>query len=130
MIFENLILKNLNFNENDRLKLPPEKTNIDPRKLRDYLLNPAHPEGATKAEYLNEIGYNQENYHILEVDLRNQYLICDVQPGKVSIYGVKYEIVAPLVGPNGKKRLFRYVWMIRKRETYARLITLIPEKKL
>ncbi len=112
------------------MKLLPEKTNIDPRKLRDYLLNPAHPEGATKAQYLSEMGYNQENYHILEVDLRNQHLICDVQPGKVSIFGVKYEIVAPLVGPNGKKRLIRSVWMIRKSETFARLITLIPEKKL
>jgi hypothetical protein len=124
------MLKNFNFNENDRLKLLPEKTNIDPRKLRDYLLNPAHPEGATKAQYLSEMGYNQENYRILEVDLRSQHLTCDAQPGKVSIYGVKYEIVAPLVGPNGKKRLIRSVWMIRKSDTFARLITLIPEKKL
>ena len=124
------MLKNLDFNENDRLKLLPEKTNIDPRKLRDYLLNPAHPEGATKAQYLSEMGYNQENYHILEVDLHNQHLPCDVQPGKVSIYGVKYAIVAPLVGPNGKRRLIRSVWMIRKNDTFARLITLIPEKKL
>ena len=112
------------------MKLLPEKTNIDPRKLRDYLLNPAHPEGATKAQYLSEMGYNQENYHILEVDLRNQHLTCDVQPGKVSIYGIKYEIVAPLVGPNGKKRVIRSVWMIRKGDSFARLITLIPEKKL
>ena len=124
------MLNKLNFSEKDRLKLLPEKTNIDPRKLRDYLLNPAHPEGATKAQYLSEMGYNQENYHILEVDLRNQHLICDVQPGKVSIYGIKYEIVAPLVGPNGKKRVIRSVWMIRKGDTFARLITLIPEKKL
>lgn len=112
------------------MKLPADKIIIDVRKLRDYLLNPAHPEGATKAQYLSEIGYNQENYHILEVDLRNQHLICDVQPGKVSNYGVKYEIVAPLVGPNGKERLIRSVWMIRKREDFVRLITLIPEQKL
>ena len=112
---------------------PPEKffrLRSGALKLRDYLLNPAHPEGATKAQYLSELGYNQENYHILEVDLRNQHLTCDVQPGQVSIYGIKYEIVAPLVGPNGKKRLIRSVWMIRKSDTFARLITLIPEKKL
>jgi filamentous hemagglutinin len=124
------MLNKLNFSEKDRLKLPPEKTKIDQRKLRDYLLNPAHPEGATKAQYLSEMGYNQENYHILEVDLRNQHLTCDVQPGKESIYGLKYEILAPLVGPNGKKRLIRSVWMIRKSESFASLITLIPEKKL
>ena len=112
------------------MRLLSEKTNIDPRKLRDYLLNPAHPEGATKAKYLSEMGYNQENYHILEVDLRNQHLICDAKPGNISIYGIKYEIVAPLVGPNGKKRVIRSVWMIRKGDAFARLITLIPEKKL
>ena len=68
------MLNKLNFSEKGRLKLLPEKTTIDPRKLRDYLLNPAHPEGAAKAQYLSEMGYNQENYHILEVDLRNQHL--------------------------------------------------------
>ena len=112
------------------MKLLPDKIIIDVRKLRDYLLNPAHPEGATKAQYLSEMGYTQDNFHILEVDLRNQHLTCDEQPGKVSNYGVKYEIVAPLVGPNGKKRLIRSVWMIRKKEAFARLFTLIPEKKL
>jgi filamentous hemagglutinin len=124
------MLNKLNFSEKDRLKLPLDKIIIEVRKLRDYLLNPAHPEGATKAQYLSEMGYNQENYHILEVDLRNQHLTCDVQPGQVSIYGEKFEIVAPLVGPNGKKRTIRSVWMIRKSDTFARLITLIPEKKL
>ena len=124
------MLNKLNQIEKNGLKLLPEKTNIDPKKLRDYLLNLAHPEGATNAQYLSEMGYNQENYHILEVDLRNQHLICDEQPGKVSIYGKKYEIVAPLIGPNGKKRGIRSVWMIRKGDTIARLITLIPEKEL
>lgn len=112
------------------MKLLPDKIIIEAKKLRDYLLDPTHPEGSTKARYLSEIGYNQENYHTLEVDLRNQHLTCDVQPGQVSIYGVKYEIVAPLVGPNGKKRIIRSVWMIRKGDTFSRLITLIPEKKL
>jgi len=112
------------------LKLIPDKTYIDSRKLIDYLLNLTHPEGATKAQYLNEMGYNQENYHILEADLRTQHLTRDAQPGKESNYGMKYEIVAHLVGPNGEKRLIKSVWMIRKNDTFARLITLIPEKKL
>jgi hypothetical protein len=86
--------------------------------------------GATKARYLSEMGYNQENYHILEADLRNQHPTRDVQPGKMSYFGMKYEIVAPLVGPNGEMRLVRSVWMIRKNDIFARLITLIPEKKL
>jgi filamentous hemagglutinin len=112
------------------LKLSPDNTIIEVKKLRDYLLNPAHPEGATKARYLSEIGYNQENFQVLEDDLRDQHLTCNVIPGKTSIYGVKYEIIAPIVGPNGQKRLIRSIWMIRKGDTIARLITLIPEKEL
>jgi len=40
-----------------------------------------------------------------------------------------YEIVAPLVGPNGQKRWLRSIWMIRNGESVARFITLIPEKQ-
>lgn len=121
---------NQNLKYTNSLKLIPDKTYIDSRKLIDYLLNPAHPEGATKSQYLREMGYNQENYQILEADLRSQHLPLDVQPGKVSNYGVKYEIVAPLFGPNGEMRIVRSVWMIRKNDTFARLITLVPEKRL
>ncbi len=67
------------------MKLIPETTIIDPKKLRDYLLNLSHPEGATKAQYLAEMGYNQENSHILDIDLRNQHLTHNAQLGKVSI---------------------------------------------
>ena len=124
------MLNILNPHENDILKLSPDNTIIEVIKLRDYLLNPAHPEGATKARYLSQIGYNQENFQILETDLRDQHLTCDAKAGRKSIYGMKYDIVAPLVGPNGKERLVRSIWMIRKGDTVARLITLIPEKKL
>jgi len=51
-----------------------------------------------------------------------------VKPGRPSRYGRKYEICAPLRGPNGQQRWLRTVWMIRHGETSARLITLIPEK--
>lgn len=45
------------------------------------------------------------------------------------MYGEKYEIVAPLVGPNGNTRWLRSIWMVRKGEPVARFITLIPEKQ-
>ena len=48
--------------------------------------------------------------------------------GKESIYGKKYEIIA-LVGPNGQRRWLRSIWMIRANESFARFVTLIPEKK-
>lgn len=94
------------------------------------MLNFANPDGESKARFLEEIGYNQQNWQILEADLRAQHLSQEARPGKQSRYGEKYEIVAPLVGPNGQRHWLRSIWMIRNGESVARFITLIPEKQL
>ena len=112
------------------MKLSQQKTIIAPEKIRDYVLNHSNPEGDSKARYLEQMGYKQKNWKILQADLREQHLSQEVFPGKNSIYGVKYEILAPLVGPNGQMRWLRSIWMIRRGESIARFITLIPERKL
>lgn len=111
------------------MKLPKEATIIPAEKLRDYVVNPLSPDGASKARYLLAMGYDQHNWKTLEQDLRMQHLSQDVETGQQSVYGHKYEIRAPVVGPNGNRRWLRSVWMIRQGETVARLITLIPEKQ-
>ncbi len=111
------------------MKLSPKTTIIAAEKLRDYVLNFSNPDGESKARYLAEIGYEQDDWQRLETDLRLQHLTVEATSGKKSIYGEKYEIVAPLVGPNGKARWIRSIWMIRKGETFARFVTLVPEKK-
>ncbi len=111
------------------MKLSPQATIIAPEKLRDYALNPANPDGEPKARFLAEMGYEQQNWPRLEVDLRTQHLAQEARPGKRSMYGEKYEIVAPLVGPNGNTRWLRSIWMLRNGESVARFITLIPEKQ-
>jgi hypothetical protein len=111
------------------VKLSPITPIIAPEKLRDYALNPANPDGESKARFFGEMGYNQEDWQILEADLREQHLSQEAKPGKTSMYGEKHEIIAPLVGPNKQERWLRSIWMVRKEETVARFITLIPEKQ-
>lgn len=111
------------------MKLSQETTIIAPEKLRDYVVNVSNPDGASKAKFLLDIGYEQTNWKTLETDLRTQHLSQDVKPGKQSVYGRKYEILTPLVGPNGNRRWLRSVWMISQGESFARFITLIPEKQ-
>ena len=111
------------------MKLSSETTIIAPEKLRDYLLNPLNQDGKSKARYLSKIGYQQNNWQRLEFDLREQHLSIEAKPGKISNYGTKYEIIAPLVGPNGKERWVRSIWIARKNEFFARFVTLIPEKQ-
>ena len=110
------------------MKLSSKTAIIAPEKLRDYVLNLAHSDGKSKARFLSEMGYDQVTWQILEKDLREQHLTIEAFPGKKSIYGMKFEIVAPLVGPNGEKRWIRSIWMIRKGENVARFVTLIPEE--
>jgi hypothetical protein len=111
------------------VQLSPQTTIIAPEKRYEYVLNFANPDGESEARFLEEIGYKQPNWQILEADLRAQHLSQEARPGKQSRYGEKYEIVAPLVGPNGHTRWLRSIWMIRTGESVARFITLIPEKQ-
>ena len=111
------------------MRLSSKTIIIAPEKLRDYILNSSHPDGESKARFLSEIGYKQENWQILERDLRNQHLPLAASPGKKSIYGAKYEIVGPLVGPNGDRKWIRSIWIIRTGESVARFVILIPEEK-
>lgn len=111
------------------MKLSLKTTIIATEKLRDYILNPANPESKSKARFLEAMGYERQNWSVLESDLREQHLTIEVTPGRESIYGKKYEIFAPLVGPNSKSKWLRSIWMIRTGESFARLITLVPEKQ-
>jgi len=111
------------------VKLSAITTIIAKEKLRDYLLNLNNPDGESKARFLAEMGYEQKDWQILEGDLREQHLSMEVSLGKESLYGRKYEIIAPLVGPNENRRWIKSIWMIRHSETNARFVTLIPEKQ-
>jgi hypothetical protein len=89
----------------------------------------AHPDGRTKAEYLGRLGHSQEASGRLDVDLREQILSLEAQPGRPSPYGQKYEILGPLTGPNGKNAWVRAIWIVLTGETAPRLVTLIPAEK-
>jgi hypothetical protein len=111
------------------VRLPARDAIIPSDKLRDYLLSDAHPEGRSKAEYLGRLGYTQKAFRQLDADLREQILSLDVEPGRRSSYGRKYEILGLLTGPNGSTAWVRTIWIVRVGETAPRLVTLIPAEK-
>lgn len=110
------------------MKLPhADKAEIAPAKLKDYLLNPAHRRGGTKARLLHSFGYRAEVWQQLEADLRTQHLIAEVSTWRDTDYGRTFEIVAPLVTPHGRSLLIRSVWQIDTGTDHPRLITIVPE---
>ena len=111
------------------MRLSTHDAIIPTDKLRDYLLSWAHTDGRGKAKFLSGLGYSQDAFSRLEADLREQILPLDAEPGRLSPYGQKYEILGSLTGPNGNTAWVRTIWIILTGETAPRLVTLIPAEK-
>ena len=110
------------------MKLPnADKAIIDREKVVDYLLNVSHRRGGSKARLFNSLGYNAAQWQQLVDDIRTQHLIADVVDQSTSVWGERFEIVAPLTGPNGDTVMFRSVWQIDLGSEAPRLITIYPE---
>lgn len=103
-----------------------DRAAIDSAKLRDYLLSPQHPVGRFKAAFFAQLGYRQDNWQMLAADLRTQHLTRDAREWPASRHGRKFEIRAPLRGPNGQTLDVVSVWMIRVLEDMPRFVTAYP----
>jgi len=106
-----------------------EKARINPRKLRDYALNPEHESGRYKAAFFAQMGYTADNWTQLERDIREQHLSQSVAPGQLSRYGRKFTITADLQGPSGSTRQVTTVWIFRPGKDFAELVTIEPASK-
>jgi len=110
------------------VKVPnAERAVIATEKLRNYLLNLSHRRGGSKARLLLSLGYAAATWQRLDADIRAQHLTTDVELQVDTEYGARYEIAAPLVGPNGRSILFRSIWQIDTGMDFPRLITMHPE---
>jgi filamentous hemagglutinin len=103
-----------------------ERARIDPRKLRDYALNPQHISGQYKAAFFAQMGYAASDWQHLERDIREQHLAQPAEPGQASPYGRKFTITAPLQGPRGWARWVTTVWIFRPGNDFAELVTIEP----
>lgn len=82
--------------------------------------------GGPKARLLLACGYRVDAWEVLEAHLRSQHLIRDFATVADNPYGRRYEIVAPLTTPNGRKTVFLSVWQIDTGIDIPRLITMYP----
>ncbi len=109
------------------MKLPNgDRAVIEQAKLVDYLLNPDHERGGSKAKLLIECGYSSDNWQQLDTDIRAYHLTAEVTLTKETPYGMRYTVIGPLVTPAGRQLSIRTIWQIDKGTDFPRLITLIP----
>jgi len=110
------------------MKLPnKDHAVIAPEKLISYLLNTEHKRGGAKARLLSQFGYRVANWQQLESDIRLSHLNAEVTAARQTMYGMRYEIHAPLHTPVGRILQVRTIWQIDDGADIPRLITLFPE---
>lgn len=101
---------------------------ITESKLVDYLLNPGHERGGSKAKKLLRYGYSPDCWQQLELDIRRFHLNADVSAVRETSYGVRYIVEAPLTTPIKRALYVRTVWQVDKGTDVPRLITLVPSR--
>ena len=103
-----------------------DRAEIDPAKLRGYLLSAAHPVGRFKARFFAALGYTSDEWRVLGADLRSQHLSQPVESGPSLPYGRSYTIRAILKGPSGEAATVVSVWFIRSGTDVPHFVTAYP----
>ena len=111
------------------MKLPnADKVVVERRKIVDYLLNPKHRFGASKAEFFIHYGFQVKDWEQLAQALRRHGQTHEVKTMQETGFGPRYEVEGKLSTPDGRSPLVRSVWQLDQGTVAPRLITAYPLK--
>ncbi|MBI3849223.1 MAG: hypothetical protein HY298_02870 [Verrucomicrobia bacterium] len=109
------------------MKLPnPDNLMVECEKIADYLLNPAHRYGASKARFFVEFGFRIEQWERLAEALREHGRTHDVARTRETGFGPRYAVEGNLNTPIGRRPRVRSVWQMDEGMVAPRLITAYP----
>ena len=109
------------------MKLPnADRAQVDPEKILGYLLNAAHPDGKTKAEFFTRFGFRQDRWEALRSALRIHAGRHDVVKKVEFHYGERYVVEGPIESPDRRNPLVRTGWLVERGNVNPRLITAYP----
>jgi len=109
------------------MKLPhAELSVVEEAKIVDYLLNPDHLFGASKARFFAPFGFRAQEWLGLAVALRAHGQQNEVVKTRETGFGPRYEVDGELESPDGRRPRVRTVWQLDKGQIAPRLITALP----
>ena len=109
------------------MKLPHAAESLVERaKVEGYLLNAAHPFGASKARFFARFGFRREAWEILAAALHEHGCSNPVVRFRETIFGTRYEVEGALIAPDGRQPRIVSVWQVDRGEFAPRLITAYP----
>lgn len=83
-------------------------------KLRDYVLNPAHPQGGPKARvFAAVLGITRADWQYLRAQLLTQVRVTSATPRGSTKWGDLYEVLLNVRGRNGRTAQVRSGWIVR-----------------
>jgi len=109
------------------MKLPnADKALVEREKILEYLLNPLHRRGASKARFFARFGFHAEKWEQLAEALHIHGQTHEVKRVRETGFGPRYEVEGKLDAPDGRSPRVRSVWQWDKGEVAPRLITAYP----
>ena len=109
------------------MKLPNlDRLIIEREKIADYLLNPTHRYGASKARFFSELGFQRENWEMLAGALHEHASQNRIVRTTETGFGPRYVVEGEIKVPDGRKVRIRTIWQFDRGEIAPRLITAYP----
>jgi hypothetical protein len=109
------------------MKVPnAQLAQVDREKIVNYLLNPAHRYGISKARFFSEFGYRVETWEVLAAALREHVQRNEVSKVKETGFGQRYQVDGELMALDGRRPRLRTVWQMDFGQVAPRLITAYP----
>ena len=97
-------------------------------KVRDYLLNPEHPDGGSKAAWFQSLGYARDRWEELASDLLALAAACDQFATVRTPFGVKYVVKGQVGRKSHRFASVLAVWIVEAGRP-PRLVTAYPDEE-
>ncbi len=105
------------------------RAEIDPRKVRDYLLSHDHVVGRVKAPFFEALGFTRSGWHELSSSLLRFLRTEEALPSHLDQFGQRYVVLGTLHGPAGRSARVVTVWVVLTGEETPRFVTAYPDPR-
>lgn len=115
----------------DLLQLPdaPEEIEVQAKKLTDYLLDPEHKKGGSKAKFFEQqLAITRKDWAYLHGQLIDGLGGVSYEDVRLDNHGVRFNAYLPVTGRNGATATIETGWIVRRGER-ASFVTAFPAKK-
>ena len=112
------------------MKLPNSRLAVVPeRKVTQYLLNPAHPVGGSKAAFFLRFGFTVADWQRLADALLLLANENEVVETEQTPHGRRYVVDGRIIAPDGTSLNIRTAWYIYPADPVPRFVTSHPMPK-